>query len=215
MHRSPAQPARKQTQASEAGPQWASLVSRILSGDPGSVEELYRVFSGNVRFCLCHQLGPEELDDRVHDTFLIVLEAIRAGDLRQPERLIGFVRTIVRRQVASYIDRAVRVRRKHVDLEYGAGVADLRSDPERSVIEREQADLMVRILRGVDRRDREILTRFYLLGQTAEQICADMNLSETQFRLLKSRAKTRFGQLGQRLEARPMVRVFVRGSLSA
>ncbi len=216
MHRSAAQPARKQTQASEAGPQWASLVSRILRGDPSGVEDLYRVFSRGVRFYLCRQLGPEELDDRVHDTFLIVLEAIRAGELRQPERLIGFVRTIVRRQVASYIGRAVRLRREYLDLEYGARVADLRSDPERSVIEREQAELMVRILRGVGRRDREILTRFYLLGQTAEQICADMNLSETQFRLLKSRAKTRFGQLGRRrLEARPIAPVFVRASLTA
>ncbi len=216
MHRFAAQPARKQRQESETGPQWASLVSRILSGDPGGVEDLYRVFSRGVRFYLCRQLGPEELDDRVHDTFLIVLQAIRAGDLRQPERLIGFVRTVVRRQVASYIDRTVQLRREHLDLEYGARVADLRSDPERSVVEREQADLMVRILGGVGRRDREILTRFYLLGETVEQICADMNLSQTQFRLLKSRAKTRFGQLGRRrLQARVTAPVYVRGSLTA
>jgi DNA-directed RNA polymerase specialized sigma24 family protein len=44
-------------------------------------------------------LGPQDLDDRVHDTFLIVVQAISKGDLREPERLMGFVRTVVRRLV--------------------------------------------------------------------------------------------------------------------
>jgi len=51
-------------------------------------------------------------------------------------------------------------------------------------------------------RDREILTRFYLQEQTQEEICAEMNLSDTQFRLLKSRAKARFGELGRKKLAR-------------
>jgi DNA-directed RNA polymerase specialized sigma subunit len=57
---------------------------------------------------------------------------------------------------------------------------------------------MEQVLRSMSARDREILTRFYLQEQTQEQICAEMNLTETQFRLLKSRAKARFGELGKR-----------------
>ena len=34
--------------------------------------------------------------------------------------------------------------------------------------------------------------------QTPEQICSEMDLTETQFRLIKSRAKARYGELGQR-----------------
>ena len=34
--------------------------------------------------------------------------------------------------------------------------------------------------------------------QSAEDICRDLNLTETQFRLIKSRAKARFGELGKR-----------------
>jgi hypothetical protein len=38
-----------------------------------------------------------------------------------------------------------------------------------------------------------------------------MNLTETQYRLLKSRAKAKFGELGKRrLEARPAGRSFLR-----
>jgi len=53
------------------------------------MEELYRVFSRGIRFYLCRQLGPQELDDKVHDTFLIVVQAICRGELRDPDRLMG------------------------------------------------------------------------------------------------------------------------------
>jgi DNA-directed RNA polymerase specialized sigma24 family protein len=36
---------------------------------------------------------------------------------------------------------------------------------------------------------REILTRFYVQGQKPEQIRREMNLTATQFRLMKSRSK--------------------------
>ena len=58
------------------------------------------------------------------------------------------------------------------------------------------------VLRSISVRDREILTRFYLMEETQEEICEEMNLSDTQFRLLKSRAKARFGELGRKRLAR-------------
>ena len=71
------------------------------------MEELYRVFSRGVRFFLWRQLGKQDLDDTVHDTFLTVAEAIRRGDVREPDRLMGFVWTVVRRQLAAHIERTV------------------------------------------------------------------------------------------------------------
>lgn len=184
--------------AQAVSPDWNGLVEKIRAGDTSSMEELYRVFSRGIRYYLCRHLGPQELDDRVHDSFLIVVQAIRNGSLREPERLMGFVRTIVRRQVAAYIDQAVQQRRDFADLDLGGRVADLRQNPEQKAIREEKAGIMLKVLKGISPRDREILTRFYLYEQTQEQICAEMNLSETQFRLLKSRAKARFGQMGKR-----------------
>ena len=63
----------------------------------------------------------------------------------------------------------------------------------------------MRILKSLPQRDREILIRFYLHEQRPEQICEDMNLSETQFRLIKSRAKARFGELGKRRMSKRVV----------
>jgi len=195
---------------------WAGLVDRIHRGDESAMEELYRLFAKGIRFYLCRQLGGQEIDDKIHDTFLIVVKAIRRGDLREPERLMGFVRTVLRRQVAAHIDHLVHRRREQINLDMGSRVADARRNPEQRAALREKIDLMTEVLSEMSERDRNILTRFYLQEQGQEQICAEMNLTETQFRLLKSRAKARFGELGQRkLQKKPLRAIIVRTSASS
>jgi RNA polymerase sigma-70 factor (ECF subfamily) len=177
---------------------WPNLVERIRGGDPSAMEELYKMFSTGIRFLLYRQLGPQDLDDKVHDVFVIITEAICNGELREPERLMGYVHTVVRRQVASHIDRAIHLRRNRVDVDFQESVSDKRPDPEREAINRENLGLAMRVLQSIPKRDREVLTRFYLNEESVDEICQNMNLSETQFRLIKSRAKARFGELGKR-----------------
>src|SRR5271157_475992 len=100
--------------SAESPQPWASMVQRIQADDPSGMEVLYAVFTSGIRFYLCRQLGPQDLDDKVHDAFLTIAQSIRRGDLREPERLMGYVRTIIRRQVAGYIGRAVEARRNLV-----------------------------------------------------------------------------------------------------
>jgi RNA polymerase sigma factor (sigma-70 family) len=179
-------------------PDWTDLVRRIRNREPSGMEELYQVFARGIRFYLCRHIGQEALDDRVHDTFLIVVQAIRRGELRDPERLMGFVRTVVRRQIAAHIESAVRGRSRELELRLEAPVRDAHANPEQRAIDRQHAEWMHRVLARISKRDREILTRFYLLEQSPDRICREMHLNETQFRLLKSRAKSRFGALGRR-----------------
>jgi len=190
---------------------WRELVMRIQRGDESGMEDLYQLFARGIRFYLCRQLGVQELDDKVHDTFLIVVQAIQRGDLREPERLMGFVRTVVRRQVAAHIDQMVHSRRDELHLDVGVRVVDGRRNPEQNMAFQQKVDFMVEILNQLSERDREILTRFYLHEETQEEICEDMTLTETQFRLLKSRAKARFGELGKRkLQQKMLVPFFSR-----
>jgi len=177
---------------------WGDLVERVRRGDASGMEDLYRVFSKGIRFYLCRQVGPQDLDDKIHDLFLIITQSIQKGDLREPERLMGYVRTIVRRQVAGHIDTAVQARRNQTDMEYGMALSDTRPSPERRIIQEQNMDLAMRILNSLHPREREVLMRFYLREQTPEEICRDLELTETQFRLIKSRAKARFGEMGKR-----------------
>ena len=177
---------------------WVELVERVRNGDPSGLEDLYRVLSKGIRFYLCRQLGPQDLDDKVHDIFLIISQSIQKGDLREPERLMGYVRTIVRRQVASHIDDLMQCRRNQTDLDNGMALSDYHPNPERRIMDQESLDLAMRMLNSLHKREREVLMRFYLKEQSPDQICSDMELTETQFRLIKSRAKARFGELGKR-----------------
>jgi len=109
---------------------------------------------------------------------------------------------VVKRQIAGSIDIAVQQRRSRVEFDDSLfSVSDWRDNPESSVIARQRAEIARKVLDGVSRRDREILKRFYVLEQAQEQICAEMGLTYNQFRLLKSRAKARFGELGKKLAA--------------
>jgi RNA polymerase sigma-70 factor (ECF subfamily) len=177
---------------------WAALVQRIQDDDPSGMEELYRVFSSGIRFYLCRQLGLQDVDDRVHDVFIIIIQSIKRGDLREPERLMGYVRTVLRRQVASHIENIVHARNSHADLDTGYMLADRGPNPERSAIQKQNTELSMRVLHSLHLREREVLIRFYLKEQTPEEICRELELTATQFRLIKSRAKTRFIELAKR-----------------
>ena len=177
---------------------WAELVQNIRAGDAGAMEKLYQVFARGIRLYLCRQLGLQDVDDKVHDTFLIVVQAIKNGELREPDRLMGFVRTIARRLVAGHIDQMVHRRRDNVPVESGIAISDNAATPEQDVLGREKVDIMFEVLRDMSGRDRDILTRFYLYEQSQETISREMDLTPTQFRLLKSRAKARFAELGRK-----------------
>jgi RNA polymerase sigma factor (sigma-70 family) len=123
---------------------------------------------------------------------------------------MGFIRTVVRRQVAAHIDEVVHSRREEVDMEVGSRIADRRGNPEQNLANRQKAELMRSVLMRLTPKDREILTRFYLQEQPQEQICQEMKLTETQFRLLKSRAKDRFGELGKKKLQRSLLSYIVR-----
>ncbi len=205
------EPKEKSSRPGFASVEWHVLVAQVKAGEDAGMEQLYKLFSRGIRYYLCRQLGPQELEDKVHDTFLIVVHAIKRGDLREPERLMGFVRTVVRRQVAAYIEQAVHTRREQADIESGVTVADRKKNPEQEAMLHEKAELMKSALQSLSQRDRDILVRFYLMEQPQEQICREMSLTETQFRLLKSRAKAKFGEIGRKkLASSGIFSVFVR-----
>ncbi len=169
------------------------MVARILKGDQSAEVELYAVFSRGIRYQLARKLGAEELDDNLHNSFVTCLEAVRSGQLRQPERLMGFVRTVIIRKIAEQIHRRVRERSLLCSMDEPFAVSLSRCDvtPEHLLAEKERLATARAALARMPHRQREILTRFYILEQTKEQVCREMGLTETQFRLLKSRTKAK------------------------
>ena len=76
-----------------------------------------------------------------------------------------------------------------------------------AAVRRGYQDIAFQVLAALSARDREVLIRFYLHGQAAERIQADMGVTETEFRLIKSRAKAGFAaRVQQRIEPRAVTR---------
>jgi RNA polymerase sigma factor (sigma-70 family) len=181
---------------------WKIVVEQIRSGDPAGDEALYRNLASGARLFLQRRLSTQDVEDRVHDLFVIVVETIRRGELREPERLMGFVRTVLNRQLNLEISRIVRKRQTSVDLESAGHLTTADPGPEQQAAMHQKIELMKQVLKQMSDREFEVLTRFYLREQLPERICVDMGLTQTQFNLLKSRAKARLTDLMQRRLAR-------------
>lgn len=137
-------------------------------------------------------------EDCAQEAFLEAAARVKAGALDNPACFLGYLRTIAYRIYVSWLQQ----RGRDVDEGEGEGlsrwVADRRPGPEDGLMEEEKRRIALEVLKGMNPRERELLVRFYLLGQAATTVCREMGLTADQFRLMKWRAKARFGQLGQR-----------------
>jgi len=182
---------------------YPQLISRIRAGDAGAMDELYLTLRPGLRWMVCRSVGPHDTDDIVQDVFLTAFRMIQRGAVEEPEHLIAYVRGIARNHILSCIHSRVAQREHQVDFEPAVVVkADHKPNPEEVLQTKEYARLTRDVLAKMPSRKREVLVRFYLNCQSPEQICHDLGLTATQFRLLKNRAKDEFGKLGRRLLAR-------------
>jgi RNA polymerase sigma-70 factor (ECF subfamily) len=177
---------------------WKTVVALIEAGDPRGEETLYQTLVSGARIFLQRRLGRQDVDDQVHDIFLTVVETIRRGEIQYPERLMGFVRTVLHRQLNLGISRNVRTRETAGDIDEAAHLTTSAYSPEDQAIARQKVELMKKVLREMSDRDYEVLSRFYLREQSPERVCREMGLSQVQFQLLKSRAKARLADLIRR-----------------
>jgi RNA polymerase sigma-70 factor, ECF subfamily len=174
------------------------LVRRVQMGDASGMLDLYEYISSGLRPYLARQLRPQDYRDKIHSIFVDVVVAIQHGQLRDPERLMGFARTIARRKVSLYIDAAASDRRNQVEIGSLFGLASPRATPEQEMVSQEQRELVRLTLARLSEREAEILSRFYLQEQTEMQIRSEMDLTHTQYRLLKWRSKARFEQVSRK-----------------
>jgi RNA polymerase sigma-70 factor, ECF subfamily len=173
------------------------LVARMRSGDGAAMREFYDSFCSRTSGYLRQRLGTQDVADLTHDVFLTVVEAILRDELQDPARLMGFVRTVLQRRIAAHLRVTIRRRKYEKDITEQVSIADSSMHPDRVLEFRERAQLMRHALDSLSCKEREILDRFYLQEQSATQIRSEMRLTGTNYRVLKSRAKAKFGKTGQ------------------
>ncbi len=174
-----------------AAPDPAALVARIQAGDPNAETELVERYSRGLRVLIHHNGGHFAVDDLVQDTFRLVLKKIRAGEVRQPERLAEFIRGVGRNLAHRQAQKARA--RPETGLEAAEFIADPAPSPYDRLLRKEEIELAQQVLEQLPQaRDREVLRRFYGDGEDKEQICAALGLTVPQLNQVLSRARRRF-----------------------
>lgn len=179
-----------------------ALVDRVQAGDGEAITQLYVKMRRYAQYWIVRHIGPQDYEDLLHDTFLIVLRAVKAGELRHQRALMSFTRTVVQRGIAQRIGALVKARKEwDIDTCFNYDGSTISSEfhskqnPEVESYFGEKATIMAEELTKLSVKDQEILRRFYLDGQPWRQICIAMDLTDTTFRLHKSRAKMRLEKL--------------------
>lgn len=172
------------------------LVAAVRAGDRQAEASLVEVFGRAVALLLDrHTSGRPEAEDLYQDTFRIALEKIRAGDLREPAKLPGFLSGLARNLAIEHYRKAARREIATIGDE-PPEVAVAASDQLELLVDRENAALVRRVLGELrNERDREILARYYLAEHDKDQIAADLGLTSLQFNRVLHRARERYRAL--------------------
>ncbi len=178
------------------------LVHRIGIGDPSAESELVHRFGRALRFLLRRLTRDDALaEDLYQETFRKVIEKVRGGELREAERLAGFVCGTARNLFLSSARTGTRRLRWQGDPEGVHAAPDPAPGQLASLIARERAATVRRVLSELKNdRDREILSRYYIAGEEKEEIRRDFGLSDLHFNRVLYRARQRYRELFERRE---------------
>jgi len=173
----------KDANRGEIGGGGVSLVSRIRAGDLTAEEDLATFYSRRIyAIAVCRTRDREAAKDLTQEILMAVLGALRAGRIRDGEKLAGFIQGTARNIISNYM----RSRAHYAECplsEFELYAADF-------VQELESADrhrLMRQELNACSPTDRQILHMSLLNGHSMAEIAQKLHLSHDAVRARRSR----------------------------
>ncbi|MGA9773596.1 MAG: sigma-70 family RNA polymerase sigma factor [Blastocatellia bacterium] len=179
---------------------WADWVRRITLGHADAEAELFRRYKDGVAIIIRAIVHSEFVtEDLSQDTFRISLEKIRRGDVREPEKLSGFICSVARNIAIEYVRKRRRLAYQE-EIGNAEHIRDPQPDPLEHLLRKERADIVLQVLSEIRvKRDREVLYRYYIAEEDKDRICADLGLSSRQFNSINFRALKRYKELYMKL----------------
>ena len=162
----------------------AELVRQIASGTGREAEaELFRRMAPRIRlYGLRHLRDEHAAQDLVQQVLVTTLEALRAGRLREPEKLASFVLGTCR--VAVLDLRRNAQRRDRLLEQFGA---DLRA-PVQPSISRLDYEKLRRCVQSLKERERAVVVMTFYGEQTGADLAGFLGVSEANVRVIRHRA---------------------------
>ncbi len=168
----------------------AALARRIAAAgagiDSAAETELYRRLAPRVRlYGLRHLRDPHAAHDLMQQVLLMTLERLRAGKLREPERIVSFVLGVCR-MVVLEIRRGTW--RRETLLETYGDTAEAVETPEPRALD---ADKLAACLQALAERDRTVVALTFFADKSGDEVAKELSLSPGNVRVIRHRALAR------------------------
>jgi RNA polymerase sigma-70 factor (ECF subfamily) len=162
----------------------AELARQIGAGnDPEAETELYRRMAPRVRlYGLRHLRDEHAADDLTQQVLITTIEALRAGRLREPEKLAAFVLGTCRMTVLD--QRRGAQRKERLLAQFGA---DLPSTVQPSIPHLDHERLS-RCVQNLKERERTVIVMTFYDEQTGADVANFLGVSEANVRVIRHRA---------------------------
>lgn len=162
----------------------ARQISSHPHGQAADAEaELYRRLAPRVRlYGLRHLRDEQAAADLVQEVLLIVIEALRAGRVREPEKLASFVLGTCRMVVMNF---RRGVSRRMELLEQFARNLPVSAPATEPALDR---DRLTRCVEALSERERSVVIMSFYDEQSAGEVAVFLGLSQANVRVIRHRA---------------------------
>jgi RNA polymerase sigma-70 factor (ECF subfamily) len=162
----------------------AELARRIATGcDREAEAELFRRMSPRIRlYGLRHLRDAHAADDLTQQVIVTLLERLRAGRLREPEKLASFVLGTCRMTVLDL--RRGAQRKQRLIEQFGS---ELPSFVE-PALPRLDRDRLARCVRGLKERERTVVVMTFYDERLGADVAGFLGVSEANVRVIRHRA---------------------------
>ncbi len=160
----------------------ADLALRVGQGDLEAEAEVCRRMAPRIHlYGLRHLRSAPAVDDLVQQVLLAMLEALRAGRVRDPNKLPHFVLGTCRMTVVGL--RRSAHRQERLLAEFGAALV-----PDQPTAPPLDDDQLARCVQALSERERSVVVLTFYDEQTAAETAALLGTSESNVRVIRHRA---------------------------
>ncbi len=174
----------------------SELVRRIHSGDFPAESELVARYSRGVFYLLRRRANDIELAEDLHqETFRIVLLRLRTQGLAEPAKAGRFILRTARNLLLGDTRKTSR-RATYNDPASVESALDQTPSLYSQLASEQTATLVRKLIAQLNReRDRVLLYRFYVNGESKEMICEELGIGNAHFHRVLFRARQRLKDL--------------------
>lgn len=159
------------------------IVKLMIEGDDKALQKISDKYEKLLCYIITNIVGnrPQDVEECLNDTYFKVWKNAKKIDLKKAS-LKTYLKCAARNTA---INRIRDLDRREINLEHGdveemlKNYADYKKSPDEQMIVQEEVDLLMKVLRGLKEKERQLIIRKYFYLQSSKVIAEEMNMEVT------------------------------------